>query len=396
MELMNARGRRESGQVLIMFLLAFSVLMGFVAMSIDVGLILHERRSLQNAADAAALAGVSELPESPGAAEAKALEWAENNGYTVESGAIITVNTPYQGDPNAVEVVIEVEMPFIFARALGLESVDVGARAVASIDGGAGYGPAIFAANTGCESPQEIEMSSADIDIVGDVISNGSVKMSGSEIDVKGALAYICAPPQLQKKGTFSDGLNQVSDLAAWPAYFDYSDFDCDFTIESSDPWQIKEDTPELWLNDDPSTGVLKSGVYCHGDDIVVSQGARGKVTFVSREGVYFKGGPYDFTSYQHNVLIYAEKLSTYAPCPYQTGKECFSWDDSAIHISVNGFTWEGIMFAPNGMIQFSGSTIDSASAGVWGETVRLSSSAGSITGLRDDDAGLGAVRLIE
>ncbi len=147
MELMNARGRRESGQVLIMFLLAFSVLMGFVAMSIDVGLILHERRSLQNAADAAALAGVSELPESPGAAEAKALEWAENNGYTVESGAIITVNTPYQGDPNAVEVVIEVEMPFFFARALGLESTNVGARAVASNVTGSVPGVALLALN---------------------------------------------------------------------------------------------------------------------------------------------------------------------------------------------------------------------------------------------------------
>ena len=133
MEPINARGRREGGQVLIMFLLAFGVLMGFIAMSIDVGMILQERRSLQNAADAAALAGVSELPESPGAATANALEWAENNGYTGENGAIITVNTPYQGDPNSVEVIIEVEMPFIFARALGLESTDVSARAVAGI-----------------------------------------------------------------------------------------------------------------------------------------------------------------------------------------------------------------------------------------------------------------------
>ena len=145
MELINARGHREGGQVLIMFLLAFGVLMGFVAMSIDVGMILQERRSLQNAADAAALAGVSELPESPGAAEVKALEWAENNGYTVESGAIITVNTPYQGDSNAVEVVIEVEMPFFFARALGLDSTDVSARAVASNVTGSVPGVALLA-----------------------------------------------------------------------------------------------------------------------------------------------------------------------------------------------------------------------------------------------------------
>ena len=46
MEPQNARGRREGGQMLILFVLALGVLMGMVAMSVDVGMILHERRSL--------------------------------------------------------------------------------------------------------------------------------------------------------------------------------------------------------------------------------------------------------------------------------------------------------------------------------------------------------------
>ncbi len=50
----RVKRRGESGQTLILFVLALGVLLGFVAMSVDVGLILHERRSLQNAADAAA------------------------------------------------------------------------------------------------------------------------------------------------------------------------------------------------------------------------------------------------------------------------------------------------------------------------------------------------------
>ena len=67
MEPQNARKGREDGQMLILFVLALGVLMGMVAMTVDVGLILHERRSLQNAADAAALAGVQELPDSSAA-----------------------------------------------------------------------------------------------------------------------------------------------------------------------------------------------------------------------------------------------------------------------------------------------------------------------------------------
>ena len=384
--------------MLVLFVLALGVIMGFVAMSIDVGMIFVERRSLQSAADAAALAGAPALPPEGNAAAAMALarEYAEKNGYVDGvDGVKVKVQSPFNGNPKDIEVVIEEEMPFIFARVLGLDKANVRARAVASVQGGSGYGPAIFAGGTGCSDPKEVETSSANINVVGDIISNGSVKMTGSDISVEGALTFMCADPLLNN-GTFSSGLNQVTEPAAWPGYFDYPDFDCDFTIESTDPWQIKADVPELWLDDDPSTGVLKSGVYCHEDDIVVSQGARGKVTFVSREGVYFKGGPYDFTPYQHDVLIYAEQLSTYAPCPYKSAKECFTWDDSAIHVSVNGFTWEGIMFAPNGMIQFSGSTIDSPSAGVWGDTVKLSASSGSITGISDLGGGSAAVRLVE
>ena len=68
--------RAERGQALVMFVLAAGVLFGFIAMTIDVGLILHQRRVLQNTADAAALAGAIELPNSPGLAYDKAQEWA--------------------------------------------------------------------------------------------------------------------------------------------------------------------------------------------------------------------------------------------------------------------------------------------------------------------------------
>ncbi len=136
MEVINARGRREGGQMLVLFVLLLGVLMGFVAMSIDVGMTFQERRSQQNAADAAALAAVAELPDSPTAAVAAAYDWANRNGYSSADGATVTVTTPYQGNPGVVEVIIEEDEPFIFALALGLDSIGVHARAVASIDQG--------------------------------------------------------------------------------------------------------------------------------------------------------------------------------------------------------------------------------------------------------------------
>ena len=201
MEPQNARGRRERGQVLILFVLALGVLMGMVAMSIDVGMIFVERRSLQNAADAAALAGVPELPESPSAAEANALEWAENNGYTSDNGATVTVNTPYQGDPNAVEVVIEVEMPFIFARVLGLESTGVGARAVAGFEPSTiGNNAAILVLNEHeCSAFQMVGGNDLSITNSGAIMvnsdcaneQNGAINKGGSsEAMVEGGIFY--------------------------------------------------------------------------------------------------------------------------------------------------------------------------------------------------------------
>ena len=130
---LESRSKRfaERGQALVLFVLGLVVLLGFVAMTVDVGLILHERRSLQNAVDAAALAGAVELPNSQVLAESKAQEWAANNGIDLGAGDQITITI----DPisNAVEVEVTREAAFIFGRVLGLTTVDVHASATARI-----------------------------------------------------------------------------------------------------------------------------------------------------------------------------------------------------------------------------------------------------------------------
>jgi Flp pilus assembly protein TadG len=51
---------RESGQVLVLSACGMAVLLGFLAFSTDVGVLLHTKRQMQAAADAAALAGATE------------------------------------------------------------------------------------------------------------------------------------------------------------------------------------------------------------------------------------------------------------------------------------------------------------------------------------------------
>jgi hypothetical protein len=103
-------------------------------MAIDVGLFLHERRELQNAADAAALAGVQELPYSSAEAEARAQEWAINNGVNLAEGELeaIQVTTTYAAN-DTITVRVQRDVPYIFARVLGFTSSTTQAKATARV-----------------------------------------------------------------------------------------------------------------------------------------------------------------------------------------------------------------------------------------------------------------------
>ena len=122
--------QRERGQTLLMFVLALGVLMGFVAMAIDIGLLYEDRRHLQNSADAMALAGVAELPLNPVGARLKAEDWAANND--VDSSEIKTIEVRTTDAVNdTLYVEVEAEFSWIFGRVLGQTTSAVGAHAAA-------------------------------------------------------------------------------------------------------------------------------------------------------------------------------------------------------------------------------------------------------------------------
>jgi hypothetical protein len=367
----NARIPGERGQMLILFVLALGVLMGMVAMTIDVGLILHERRTTQNAADAGALAAVQELPDSPGAAVAAARKWASQNGYGTSNGATVTVNTPYQGDPGAVEVIIEETTPFLFARAVGLDSVGVRSRAVASVEPPRDY--AIFAHAGGCEADSlNIQGSSSDID--GAIHTNSELKIN-SDLYVDGSVTHVC-DADVSGGNTFTEGISQVSKEIDWPAMYAYADFPCTFTYPGQ-KLKIGNGTPQYFLNDDPGTGTLKPGVYCSEGEIDISASVTGNVTLVAREQISLSCSTCNLTAYWNDVLLFSELV----------GK-------GAISLSVSQFYFQGLILAPNGEISANGSSFNSDSGTFLGETVSISASDINITALLQGEEG--PPRLVE
>jgi Flp pilus assembly protein TadG len=106
-------------------------ILGLVAFAVDVGTLLHVKREMQIAADSAAIAGAAEINYNNTAAAAQAA--ATQNGFKNSSNGItVTVNHPYAGKANSVEVLVSQRQPTFFMKVFGTTGMTVGARAVAT------------------------------------------------------------------------------------------------------------------------------------------------------------------------------------------------------------------------------------------------------------------------
>src|SRR5246127_3739904 len=93
------RMRDESGQALILVALCLTCILGFVGFATDDGVLLHAKRNLQIAADAAAIAGANEINIDSTQIVAAAKAASAQNGYTdgVNSVTVTPSNGPADG-----------------------------------------------------------------------------------------------------------------------------------------------------------------------------------------------------------------------------------------------------------------------------------------------------------
>lgn len=117
----------ERGQAAVLVALSLTALLGFAAISVDYGFLANERRSLQNAADAAALAAAWELPNKNNV-EAKGKEYAIKNASELAGGEI-----RFEYPNGSKEVKVDLAYPYntFFAKVLGQDSAVISASATA-------------------------------------------------------------------------------------------------------------------------------------------------------------------------------------------------------------------------------------------------------------------------
>jgi Flp pilus assembly protein TadG len=139
----TTRGRRR-GAILAQLVLILTALVGLMAVVLDGGILLAERRHAQATADAAALAAAADLyknyrtnngVDTSGKAATSATTTANENGYT-SSNSTITVNIPptsgnFVGKAGYAEVIVQFNQSRYFSALWGTATLPVKARAVA-------------------------------------------------------------------------------------------------------------------------------------------------------------------------------------------------------------------------------------------------------------------------
>lgn len=126
---MRRRLTAESGQALLVTLLFTVVLLGAVAITIDVGSWYRQQRQAQATADAAALAGAQALPTDPSQGIALAQQYADQNGGDVAPNGI-AIRSDWE--PNdTVSVSIGRPSPSFFAKLFSFGTITAHATAAA-------------------------------------------------------------------------------------------------------------------------------------------------------------------------------------------------------------------------------------------------------------------------
>lgn len=121
--------RANRGQILVMLSIMIPVMLGVVAMAVDISTFDWNWARMQSAADAAVLAGASNLPTSPSRAIATATAYAQTDGMLASEVTTPTV----AADGLSISITLARVIPYYFGRVLGLTASPVVVKSTAGL-----------------------------------------------------------------------------------------------------------------------------------------------------------------------------------------------------------------------------------------------------------------------
>lgn len=407
-----------------MFSLMLPVLVGFIAIGVEVGFWYMSQRALQSATDAAAIGGLFAARSGGGTSEitATAQREAVRNGFDAASGSF-TLNSPpangsYTSDSNAIEVLLSEPRNLLFASMYLSGDVTINVRSVAALTGGS---EACILALDPTASCAVKNSGSTNIYLNGcsvAVNSNDSTALclSGSSLTTTECVSVVggysiggsatittaCTQPQTNMPPV-EDPYASIPDPPA------FSPSDCDFTNYTA-----------------PVGATLNPGVYCNGltiqDNTTLNSGiyyiAGGTLKINSGADVSGSGVSIILTKSTDGPVGYADisvnnggnvNLTAPATGPYAgilIYQDRNASTSPSTNISVNGDTnmiLTGAIYIPRNKISFKGgSSMTGDCTQIIANEVIFTSGANSYMNNACDGTGtkpisiLGKVRLVE
>jgi len=344
--------RKEAGQTLVIIAVAMVGLVAMLALAIDGGNMYLERRHVQNAADAAALAAARAIGKGWNDDSVQMIinEYAViRNGADAASGTYLPSQEPVGGgyvpeDSNGVRVHATKTVSTFFAGMLGLQQATVAANAAAQYEvqqqGCGGY--AIWAHGNTCKV--EMDWSGGGGLIDGNVHSNGSVKVSGTGKMVTGICEYVTSVQDNTSDITYV----QTAYNAEWPIRWYIEDYrpGGDAALLAQAEGKYFEHICDTWKISSSEHTIAEGLHYCHGNVDISGNQQLGHVTIVAEGEIKLSGSDCTYEAYMDGLLFFSNKV-----LPPET-----MCNNSVIDMTVQGGTYTGFFYAPNGAIKYASS----------------------------------------
>ena len=281
---------RRLGNVLVVVAVSLTVLLGFVAVALEGGLLFDGNQRAQAAADAAAIAAAQDLyakyrtdkgKDSPSSARKAAKDNAEANGFTDVEVYIPPISGLFKDKNGYVEVIITYHQDRYFSRLWGNEEITLKARAVAE-GSWAPFNMGILVLDPHEPSAMVINGGGTmTIDGVSTIVNSdapdGANAVGGGTVNSE---VYITGEPGISGSGTWNGDIHSSQPPTPDPlAYLPEPD-PSTMTLQSNNPTHISQGTENLL------PGIYRGGIT------VTGQG-----TLNMAPGIYYMdGGGFSFT----------------------------------------------------------------------------------------------------
>lgn len=393
---MTTRAPRREGQAMVIFALFLLTLIGFVALAVDVGFLMSERRQAQSAADGAALAADKAYQrKQTGVIVSTGQQYASRNGFADADVQQLATYGPYE---YCVRVDVDADVRRFFLGAIYTGPWRVNASGVACTER-VTRPYALVALD-----PNGSGISSggtSDLEIInGGAMSNSSVGVCGSAtwIQASGPLdAYanidICPNADVEAEsynpasGMLDDPLNSVTqpNCAGMPSYIEKNPANGsipDIDIKSSDPYNqtLKPGRyPDGLTIKGAHKVTFESGVYCFEKEFNASSGASNPLELngtnvlfyfptpskldISGEGVTTNwisgpGGSCTTAACNARIVVFYQRE---APC-----------NTSEFRLTGNRVNVDGIIYARCSLIHLGGNSGSRVTGQVFGASIDI------------------------